>query len=172
MIGHYSAIHKPFRLRFSMRALLFLTVIVSLLVFVVLQIIPRERVFTKRVAVLGPITSGQKAVALDPPSDNEVLNALRKVLPPGRIFPSKRGMRIVKQKIADYDDPVRVYPMIGPAQQHHAHYKCTLYPRSAYGTDERPYVIYLDHNHLHMVGDQEGLQASSEATTKSDGDRP
>ncbi len=68
----------------------------------------------------------------------------------------------VKEKIADYIDPPRVYPMIGPAQQHHAHYKCTIFyedvqrigwpvPHTIRDEDARE-VIYIDHNHLHMVG--------------------
>ena len=36
-------------------------------------------------------------------------------------------MRIVKEPIADYIDPPRVYPLAGPAQLHHAHYKCVVY---------------------------------------------
>ncbi|NQU24098.1 MAG: hypothetical protein HQ567_22675, partial [Candidatus Nealsonbacteria bacterium] len=54
------------------------------------------------------------------------------------------------------------YPLIGPAQQHHAHYKCIIYfsetervgwPVPYTHTDEDAQeVIYIDHNHLHMVG--------------------
>jgi hypothetical protein len=32
----------------------------------------------------------------------------------------RNNVRIVKEKIADYVDPPRVYPLIGPAQLHHA----------------------------------------------------
>ena len=34
---------------------------------------------------------------------------------------------LVKEKIADYVDPPRVMPLVGPVQLHHAHYKCTVY---------------------------------------------
>jgi hypothetical protein len=74
----------------------------------------------------------------------------------------RNNVRIVKEKIADYVDPPRHIPLIGPAQLHHAHYKCTIYytevvrvgwpvPHTLVDEDERE-VIYIDHNHFHMVG--------------------
>ena len=74
----------------------------------------------------------------------------------------RNNVRIVKEKLADYVDPPRFYPLIGPAQQHHAHYKCTVYytevtrvgwplPHTLRDEDARE-VIYVDHNHFHMVG--------------------
>lgn len=124
----------------------------------------------KRVPILGPITSGADVVALDPPSDDEVMRALERAQPVEGGIPllhehNRNDVRIVKEKIADYIDPPRVYPMIGPAQQHHAHYKCTIYyedvrrigwpvPHTLVDEDARE-VIYIDHNHLHMVGNVE-----------------
>jgi hypothetical protein len=120
-----------------------------------------------RVPILGPVTSGAEVVALDPPSDDEVMRALEKARPVEGGIPllyerNRNNVRIVKCKIADYVDPPRVYPLIGPAQQHHAHYKCTVYyedvrrvgwpvPHTLRDEDTRE-VIYVDHNHLHMVG--------------------
>jgi len=124
-----------------------------------------------RVPILGPITSGAEIVALDPPSDDEVMRALEKADPvQGGIAclyeHNRNNVRIVKKKIADYVDPPRVYPMIGPAQQHHAHYCCTVYyedvrrigwpvPHTLRDEDAQE-VIYIDHNHLHMVGNVNG----------------
>ena len=121
----------------------------------------------ERVPILGPITSGGEPVALDPPSDDEVMRALEKAQPTEGGIPllwerSRNDVRIVKEKIADYVDPPRQYPIVGPAQQHHAHYKCTIYfedvrrigwpvPHTL-RDDECEEVIYIDHNHLHMVG--------------------
>ena len=69
---------------------------------------------------------------------------------------------IVKEKIADYIDPPRVVPLIGPVQLHHAHYKCTVFYSETtrvgwpvpYTTrdEEAVEVIYVDHNHFHQVG--------------------
>lgn len=121
-----------------------------------------------RVPILGPVTSGSEPVALDTPSDDEVMVAMEKANPVQGNWPflyerNRNNVRIVKEKIADYLDPPRVYPLIGPAQQHHAHYKCTIYyedvrnigwpvPHRLVDEDARE-VVYIDHNHLHMVGD-------------------
>ncbi len=124
----------------------------------------------ERVPILGPITQGGVPKALDPPSDDQVMRALEKVRPVQGGTPllwerQRLNVRIVKDLIADYVDPVRVYPLVGPAQQHHAHYKCTIYYHErTYNGWPIPFrlddvdtveVIYIDHNHLHMVGDVE-----------------
>ncbi len=121
----------------------------------------------ERVPILGPVTSGGAPIALDPPSDDEIMRALEKTKPVEGGIPllwerNRNDVRIVVHKIADYVDPPRVYPLIGPAQQHHAHYKCTIYfedvrrvgwpvPHTIRDEDSEE-VIYIDHNHLHMVG--------------------
>ena len=74
----------------------------------------------------------------------------------------QNDVRIVKEKIADYIDDPRVIPLIGPAQLHHAHYKCTIYYSGTIRVgwpiphtlrdEEAVEVIYVDHNHFHMVG--------------------
>jgi hypothetical protein len=120
-----------------------------------------------RVPILGPLTSGGPVQALDPPSDDEIMRSLERAHPVQGGFPllhevQRNNVRIVKEKIADYVDPPRFYPLIGPAQQHHAHYKCTVYytevtrigwpiPHTLKDEDSRE-VIYVDHNHFHMVG--------------------
>jgi hypothetical protein len=121
----------------------------------------------ERVPILGPITSGGEPVALDPPSDDEVMRAMEKARPVEGGVPmlyerTRNNVRIAKFKISDYVDPPRVYPLLGPAQQHHAHYKCIIYYEDVrrigwpvphtIRDDECEEVIYIDHNHLHMVG--------------------
>jgi hypothetical protein len=121
----------------------------------------------ERVPILGPITSGGPPIALDPPSDDEIMRALEKASPiEGGIAllweRNRNNVQIVKEKIADYVDEPRVYPLIGPAQQHHAHYKCTIFYEDVrhigwpvphtLRDEEAEEVIYIDHNHLHMVG--------------------
>ncbi len=118
-----------------------------------------------RVPILGPITQGGPVRALDPPSEDEVIRAL----PPhdgGIPFLWERqrnNVRIEVEPIADYVDPPRFYPLIGPAVHHHAHYRCTVYytERTYHGwpipyttTDEDAReVVFIDHNHLHLVDD-------------------
>ncbi len=124
-----------------------------------------------RVPILGPITAGGPAVALDPPSEDEVMQALEKARGVEGGLPflheiQRNNVRMVIEPISDYVDPPRAYPMIGPAQLHHAHYKCTIYysettrvgwpiPYTVTDEDTRE-VVYIDHDHLHMVGNVEG----------------
>jgi hypothetical protein len=74
----------------------------------------------------------------------------------------RNHVRIIKELIADYIDPPRVYPLLGPARLHHVHYKCIVYyneiihvgwpvPHTTSNEDCQE-VVYIDHDHLHMVG--------------------
>ena len=120
-----------------------------------------------RVPIMGPITAGGPVVALDPPSDDEVMQALEKASPVRGGIPllyerQRNNVQIVKEKIADYVDPPRFFPTVGMASLHHAHYKCTIYytDRVINGwpvpytleDKEAAEVVYIDHNHLHMCG--------------------
>ena len=120
-----------------------------------------------RMPILGPITPGSPETALDPPSDDEVMRAMEKAKPIQGGLPflheiQRNNVRIVVEPIADYVDPVRVMPLVGPVQLHHAHYKCIVYytevtrvgwPFPYTNTEEEGQeVLYIDHDHLHMVG--------------------
>lgn len=121
----------------------------------------------ERVPILEPIVPGAPCIALDPPSDDEVMRALEAARPVEGGVPllhevQRNNVRIVKEQLADSIDPPRVYPLIGPAQLHHARYKCTVYftetirvgwpvPYTTKNEDCRE-VVYIDHDHLHMVG--------------------
>jgi hypothetical protein len=123
------------------------------------------------VPILGPVTEGGPPVALDPPSQDEVMRALEKARPVEGGLPflheiQRNNVRIIVEPVADYVDPPRVYPLIGPAQVHHAHYKCTIYfteitrvgwpvPHTITNEDAQE-VIYIDHNHFHIVGNVDG----------------
>jgi hypothetical protein len=120
-----------------------------------------------RVPVLPPLAPGGPEVGLDEPSDDEVIRALERAKPVQGGLPmlyevQRNNVRIVKEKIADYIDPPRFVPLIGPAQLHHVHWKCTIYytetirvgwpvPHTIRDEDAVE-VIYIDHNHFHMVG--------------------
>ena len=86
----------------------------------------------ERAPVLGPLQPGGPCEALDEPSDDEVMRALEKARPVQGNWPflyevQRNHVRIAKCKIADYVDPPRHMPLVGPVQLHHAHYKCTVY---------------------------------------------
>lgn len=121
----------------------------------------------ERSPILGPLTADGPDVGLDPPSDDQVFRKLLEIKKVEGNWPmlheiQLNDVRIVKQKIADYIDPPRVYPLVGPAQLHHVHWKCTVYysekvrvgwpiPHTLQD-EEAAEVIYIDKNHLHMVG--------------------
>jgi len=125
----------------------------------------------ERVPIMGPITAGGPAIALDPPSEDEIMRALEDArgIEGGVPFlheVQRNNVRIVVEPIADYVDPPRVYPLVGPAQLHHAQYKCIIYFSEAtwvgwpipYKTvdEDVQEVVYIDHSHLHMVGNVDG----------------
>ena len=128
-----------------------------------------------RVPILGPLTAGGPVKALDPPSEDEIWRALERANPVQGGIPffhetQRNNVTMVVDKIADYIDPPRVIPLIGPAQLHHAHYKATIYytERKIVGwpiphtleDEDSVEVIYIDHNHFHMVGDVDFGDAS------------
>ena len=129
-----------------------------------------------RVPILGPITAGGPVVALDPPSDDEIMRAFEAANPTEGGLPflhevQRNNVKIVVEPIADYIDPVRVYPLVGPAQQHHAHYKCIIHysektrvgwpiPHTIHD-EECQEVVYIDHNQLHQVGNVTGGPGSN-----------
>lgn len=119
-----------------------------------------------KVVVMGPITEGDH-VALDEPSDDQVMRLMEKSRPtagaiPGLELTQRNVKGITKEKIADYVDPPRVVPLIGPAQLHHVHYKCTIYfeERTNVGwpipytkeNQDAIEVLYIDLDHFHRVG--------------------
>ncbi len=121
----------------------------------------------QRVPILEPLTPGAPTMALDEPSDDEIMRALEhaRSLEGGIPFlqeVQRNNVRITKELISDSIDPPRVYPLIGPAQLHHCKWKCTVYfmevtrvgwpiPYTTKNEDAQE-VIYVDHDHLHMVG--------------------
>ncbi len=103
-----------------------------------------------RVSILGPIASGETPTTLDPPGDEEVLRVWRqKLVPAGWPIPSKIT-RIAKELVATYTDPPRMFPLIGKAEMHHAHYKCTVTCEDEQGKNSES-VLFVDHHHLHLM---------------------
>ena len=117
--------------------------------------------------ILEPLAPGVPAIALDEPSKDEVMRALERARPVEGGIPfvyetQRNNVKITIEPIADFVDPPRAYPMVGPAQLHTAKYKCMVYftevtrigwpiPYTTTNEDARE-VIYIDHSHLHMVG--------------------
>ena len=116
-----------------------------------------------RTPILPPIREGfPPPVCEDPPDDARVLRAMPRV-PRGvpYVYEEFRdNIQIVKELIVDKIDPVRFFPLVGPAQLHHCHWKCTIfytetiesgYPFPFQCRRRRIEVIYIDKDHLHLV---------------------
>jgi len=128
-----------------------------------------DRAFEKlrydKVAVLPPITDANH-IALDPPSDDQVIRLLEKERPVGGSVPGlettwRNYKGITKELVTDYVDPSRFIPMVGGANLHHAHYKCTVYfeettqvgwpvPHQV-KTENGMEVLYIDKDHYHRA---------------------
>ncbi len=119
-----------------------------------------------RVPVLGPLQAGAPEI-VDAPSEDEVMRQLEKARPVQGGIPllhevQRNHVRIVVESTQNSVDAPRVMPLMGPVQLHHAHFKCMVYftevthvgwPVPYTTTDEDcQEVIYIDHDHLHMVG--------------------
>jgi hypothetical protein len=114
-----------------------------------------------RTPVLPPIPPGEQPTCDDPPSDQEILRALpeRDWGVPGSLEVSRDDIDIQVEKLVDRVDAPRFYPLVGPAQLHHCHWKCTVYytetvkvgwPFSAQASKRRAETVYIDRDHLHV----------------------
>jgi hypothetical protein len=56
------------------------------------------------------------------------------------------------EKVVDVVDPPRFYPLIGPAQLHHLHWKCEISftERAGISPQRRTEVMLIDRDHLHI----------------------
>ena len=128
-----------------------------------------EQLRYEKVAILPPITDANH-IALDPPSDDQVIRELERVRPiagtvPGLETTYRNVKGITKQLIVDKVDPPRVVPLVGPVQLHHAHYKCTVYFEEVTQVgwpiphqqkiENGQEVLYIDKDHCHHVGGSE-----------------
>lgn len=115
-----------------------------------------------RTAILPPIPKGGPIpLCEDPPDDAQILRAMPQVTRGVPYFYEEFRDRItiVTELIKDKVDPPRFFPLIGLAQLHHCHWKCTIYyeetVQSSYPFPfkcERPrvQVVYIDKDHLHL----------------------
>jgi beta-lactamase regulating signal transducer with metallopeptidase domain len=94
-----------------------------------------------------------------PPTEAEVLDKLPMSGYDHPPFHKNRrdNFRIVVEKIGDKVDPLKVYPLAGPCQLVHKHYKCTVHfdqhtwfddPIPVHHVDHKVEVVYIDKDHL------------------------
>jgi hypothetical protein len=123
-----------------------------------------KREDTDKVPILDPIP-GEFAPAscLDPPSEDEVWEKVPKFKTGSPVFyeTQRNNVRILIEKIGEKVDPCKVYPLAGPCQLVHCHYKCSVYFDESYWSDypipfnhrkARVEVVFIDKDHLRRCG--------------------
>ena len=124
-----------------------------------------------RTPILPPIREGfPPPLCEDPPDEAAVLRAMPRV-PRGVPYfyeEWRDDIQVVTERMVDQIDPARFYPLIGPAQLHHCHWKCTVYYNETIESGypfpfrckkPRVEVVYIDKDHLHLyVGPNPELQ--------------
>jgi hypothetical protein len=124
----------------------------------------QERIMNKndhRTPILPPIPPGHRPLCEDPPDRAEILRAMPRVVRgiPFVFEEHRDDIEFTVEKIGDTIDPARFYPLVGPAQLHHCHWKCTVYYTETLEACEpfpfqtkrrRVQVVYIDKDHLHM----------------------
>lgn len=124
-----------------------------------------------RTPVMPPIREGfPLPLCEDEPSDREVLRAMPRVVRgvPYVFEEFRDEIEIVKERLVDKIDPPRFFPLVGPAQLHHCHWKMTIYYTETIQIDHpfpsktrknRREVVYIDKDHLHLyVGNDPEVQ--------------
>ena len=128
-----------------------------------------ERKEKNGVPILGPIKGEFAPIfCMDPPSEKEIYETL-KPIPHGLPFVievQRKGVRFSTEKLVDEVDEFRFFPLAGPCQLHHCHFRCTIWWDETYTmswpipwqyTDHKQEVVYIDKDHLHRCGEPGNL---------------
>ena len=116
-----------------------------------------------RTPILPPLREGfPPPLCDDPPDDARILRAMPHVARgvPYIYEEFRDDVQITTERIVDRIDPPRFFPLVGMAQLHHCHWKCTIYytetTESGYPFPyrcrlPRIQVVYIDLDHLHAA---------------------
>jgi len=130
--------------------------------------------FKLRTPIMPPILPGTPAPTCDdPPSEEEVIRTLPRVTRgvPFIYEEFRDDFVVVVEKLVDRIDPCVYVPLLGPAQLHHCHYKCTVFYKEKKTSDypwpfqvinDRVQVVYIDKDHFHLC-----VSPSDEAAQRS-----
>ena len=124
-----------------------------------------------RTPILPPIPPGYRPLCEDPPDRAAILRAMPRVVRGVPYFYEefRDDIKFSVEKLVDVIDPPRFFPLIGPAQLHHCHWKCTVYfnetMESSYPFPfqckrRRVEVVYIDKDHLHQFATTPEAQQS------------
>jgi len=112
--------------------------------------------------ILPPIPPGYRPLCEDPPDRATILRAMPRVTRgiPWIYEEFRDDIDFTIERLVDRIDPPRFYPLVGPAQLHHCHYKCIVYFTETVQSDypfpfrivkRRSETVYIDRDHLHLV---------------------
>ncbi len=116
----------------------------------------------RRAPIMPPIREGfPPPLCEDPPSETEIVHAMIHITRgvPYVYEEFRDGLQYVTERLVDRIDPCRFFPLVGPAQLHHCHWKCTVYfvetiesgyPFPFQCKRPRVEVVYIDKDHLHL----------------------
>jgi hypothetical protein len=116
-----------------------------------------------RTPILPPIREGFPPPRCeDPPDEAAVLRALPPIARgvPHVYAESRDNIQVVTELLIDKIDDPRFFPLVGPAQLHHCHWKCTVYYNETIESNypfplrrvrPRVQVVYIDRDHLHLA---------------------
>jgi len=121
--------------------------------------------------ILPPIPAGYRPLCEDPPDRAQILRTMPRVARgiPYTYEEFRDDIEFTVERLVDHIDPPRFYPLIGPAQLHHCHYKCTIfyteiiesgYPFPFQCKRRRIETVYIDKDHLHLVATSPEAQQS------------
>ena len=124
-----------------------------------------------RTPILPPIPAGYRPLCEDPPDRAAILRAMPRVVRGVPYFYEefRDDIKFSIEKLVDVIDPPRFFPLIGPAQLHHCHYKCTVYYTETLESSypfpfqckrRRVEVVYIDKDHLHQFATSPEAQQS------------
>jgi len=128
-----------------------------------------ERCEKDGVPILGPIKGEFAPVfCMDPPSELEMYETLKPIVHgvPFVYEVQRKNVRFSIEKLVDQVDECRIFPLAGPCQLHHCHFKCTIWwdetttmgwPIPWQYTDHKQEVVYIDKDHLHRCGEPGNL---------------
>ena len=115
-----------------------------------------------RTPILPEIREGfPPPVCEDPPDEAAILRAMPRIARgvPYIYEEFRDNIETSAERIVDKIDPPRFFPLVGTAQLHHCHWKCTIfYDETAESGYPFPYrvkrprvqVVYIDKDHLHL----------------------
>lgn len=117
-----------------------------------------------RSPIMPPIAPGHRPLCEDVPDRAAILRAMPRVTRgvPYIYEEFRDDIEFNVEKLVDTVDPPRFFPLIGPAQLHHCHWKCTVfytetitssYPFPFQVKRRRVEVVYIDKDHLHLYAD-------------------